>query len=547
MVSIPVLVVLTSGIIALLLALEAIRNRPNPMAWPLSLLMVSVAAWALPYGVSIASTAPESVLLWNRLRYPGTVAVPVAYLVVAMTYAGKAEWLSRRACAALAVVPAAVLASVGTNRYHGYYFRSTSVTRVEGASIVAIEPGPLFWTNVAYSYALICASLVVLVLVFFRSGTIYRKQSGLLMIAGVVPLATNVAVNVLTEPGSSIDFTTTALTISGGAFAIALFHFDLFDLRPVARDKLVEELDDGVIVVDREGTVADVNDLAKRLLDGLEIGDTIGDVLPADLESDDEFTVRLDGRIRVYRYRSTPLTDQFGRRSGRIVYLDDVTDLAQREQRLSVLNRVLQHNLRNELSLVIGHLETAMETATDPTDEHIDAARESATEVVALARKARTLEQTVDDHAASDPVCVSTVVDRTLEDLEGVHPEVTFEREWPEASKPTAAASEPLFEAAVENLLENAVVHNDADQPRVAVRIETRDDRVRLSIADNGPGIPDAEYRILHNRAETPLDHGSGLGLWIAKWTATLSDGELSVAENEPRGTVISLSLPLAE
>ncbi|MEY7850003.1 histidine kinase N-terminal 7TM domain-containing protein [Natrarchaeobius sp. A-rgal3] len=545
-VSLPVAIVLASGTLSFLLALEAIRNRPNPMSWPVAFLLVSAAAWAFPYGISIAATDPETVRLWNELRYPGTVAVPVAYLVVATTYAGKGEWLSRQVYGLLSVVPAVVLTGVWTNQYHGYYFRSVAVTRVQEASVVAVDPGPLFWLNVAYSYLLVGASLVLLARVFFRSGTLYRKQSALLVVAGSVPLVTNAFVNVVTEPGSTIDFTAPALTVSGGAFALALFHFDLLDLRPVARDVLVEELDDGVIVVDRNETVADVNAVAKRILDDPEIGDPVGEIFPADYEIGDELAVRIDGRTCVYRYRSTPLTDRLDRQTGRIVHLDDVTGLIDREQRISVLNRVLQHNLRNELSLVIGHLETAAESASSPADDHIDAAKESASRVVSLGRKARTLEQTLGASSNTEAVDVTAVTDRVIETTATAYPEATLECTTPESSVPTAVASELLVEASIENLLENAVVHNDTARPHVAVRIETNDERVHVSVADDGPGIPEDERRILESRTETPLAHGSGLGLWIAKWTTTLSKGELSISDNEPRGTVVTLSFRVA-
>ncbi|RQH03292.1 sensor histidine kinase [Natrarchaeobius oligotrophus] len=555
-VSVPVIVVLTSGALALVVALEAIRHRPNPMAWPLAVLLGGAAAWALPYGLSIGATNPESVYLWNRIRYPGTVLVPVAYFVVATTYAGKTEWFSKRVYAALSVVPALTLVAMFTNPLHGYFWRSTTVVRANGASVVAFEPGALFWLNLFYSYALVGAGLAMLAFVFVRSGAIYRKQSALLMIGGVVPLATNVVVNVVTETGSTIDFTTTALTISGGTFAVALFHFDLLDLRPVARDKLVEELDDAVIVVDRTDTVVDVNDVGRRVLDDPEIGDPIADVLPDGSDGslpetlasgDGEFVVRTEGRTRIYRRRSTTLTDRFDRRTGRIIYFDDVTDLVEREQRISVLNRVLQHNVRNELSLVVGHLDSAAETATEPTAEHIDAARESAMQVVDLSDKARTLERTITASGAREVVSVSTVVRRVLDDVRSTYPDATFEMAVPDEPIRATVASEMLLEATLENLLENAVDHNDSDVPQVAVRIDRTADSVHLSVRDDGSGIPDVERRVLHNLTETPLDHGSGLGLWIAEWTATLSDGRLSISEHDGGGALVTLSVPVAE
>lgn len=59
--------------------------------------------------------------------------------------------------------------------------------------------------------------------------------------------------------------------------------------------------------------------------------------------------------------------------------------------------------------------------------------------------------------------------------------------------------------------------------------------------------MADEETDVLTSRTETRLRHGNGLGLWLVKWTASLSAGDLSFAENDPRGSVVTPSVPVAE
>jgi signal transduction histidine kinase len=99
---------------------------------------------------------------------------------------------------------------------------------------------------------------------------------------------------------------------------------------------------------------------------------------------------------------------------------------------------------------------------------------------------------------------------------------------------------------AVGNLLNNAIEHNDAERPSVRVSVEPTDGDgryVRIRVADNGPGIPEAEREVLREGTETPLEHGSGLGLWIVYWIATMSGGDITFEENDGRGSVVTLAL----
>lgn len=242
-------IIFGSGAVAMAIGAGALRKRPDPMAWPLALMMFAVVAWAIPHAISLGYTDVEQVSFWHRMRYPGTVFTPVLYLVVSLKYAGYDRLLSRRLYGGLVVVPVLTVVAVWTNQFHGLFWASTSVVRVGATSVFVPEYGPWYWVNLGYLYLITAVGLLTLLGVVVRAGRLYRKQAGLMFVGGIVPLAVNGIVNVAAREEAMIDFTTTALAVSGVTFAVALFYLDALELRPVARDRLVEELDDGVVVI----------------------------------------------------------------------------------------------------------------------------------------------------------------------------------------------------------------------------------------------------------------------------------------------------------
>lgn len=109
----------------------------------------------------------------------------------------------------------------------------------------------------------------------------------------------------------------------------------------------------------------------------------------------------------------------------------------------------------------------------------------------------------------------------------------------------------PLVASAVTNVIENAIEHNDSQPPEVAIESEevyhdgTR--HVALRVADYRPGIPERELGVLERGYETPLEHTSGLGLWLVQWIVTKSGGEVWFGENDARGSIVFLRFERAE
>ncbi|QHS17507.1 sensor histidine kinase [Halopenitus persicus] len=232
-----------------------------------------------------------------------------------------------------------------------------------------------------------------------------------------------------------------------------------------------------------------------------------------------------------------------GTRSG--LYAVEGNERLKRAQELSKLlkinQRVLRHNIRNELSIALGLLED-LETA-DSTEEIPETTRiirrhlDDLLEATDRTRRIVSIWET-DARREFDLVeAVHAEVTAIRED----HPEITLTTELPETCRVRA---HPALSLAIEEAILNAVEHNAPDVT-VTVSIHTRDDgTVITEIADTGQGISEDDWRPIELPEETPLSHTEGLGLWIIYWTATMSGGSVEFAENEPRGTIVRLLLP---
>ena len=233
-------------------------------------------------------------------------------------------------------------------------------------------------------------------------------------------------------------------------------------------------------------------------------------------------------------------------RDGYVVCHVDVTRRERRERQVAALNRLLRHNVRNDLNLLRGHARTLR----DHEDEAVVAAgrvidriadrwlglAETGREIDNLSAGASARTVAVDDLLSAVRAAVERGDSggRIETAIRGVDPEAEVSEQW---------------YAAVVELCENGLKHaTAADRPVVAVTVEPADRPgwVAVAVADKGPGLPAIEREALNGEGETPLQHGSGLGLWLVRFVAEQFGGRVAVADREPTGTVVRLTVPVA-
>jgi PAS domain S-box-containing protein len=222
----------------------------------------------------------------------------------------------------------------------------------------------------------------------------------------------------------------------------------------------------------------------------------------------------------------------------------DIRDRKHRQEVLTVLNRALRHNLRTHVNTIDGYAELVSQNVDGEDQERLELLRESADWLGRLGSTLRSLQQAIEEGRESDPtVDLQRIVDEVAATHRRRYPRATIEVDVPSAVSVDAGKA---IKHAFAQILENAIVHNDRGDPTVRIRTvdAPQEGWVDLCIEDDGPGLPETERAVVLGEASTDqLTHGSGVGLWVARWIAEVFDGELLIAENDPRGTVVTSRL----
>lgn len=248
---------------------------------------------------------------------------------------------------------------------------------------------------------------------------------------------------------------------------------------------------------------------------------------------DFEFRVRKpDGELRWVH--ATWYAVELGGGTGRFVGIaEDITARKHREQRLEVFNRILRHNLRNQLDVIRSHAEVLAERSEDGHPSRILAAVDQLADIGARARKTDRIMSMGDNETVTQ---VSQSVQELVDDIESRSGGTEIETSLRPVSLVT---NEEALQTAVESALVNAVEHADS---RVEISVEDRQNGCVVTVADDGPGIPEEELLPIETGRETNLQHGRGLGLWQLRWSVDRLNGELSFDTSD--GTTVQITVP---
>ncbi len=552
-------IVLGAGVLGMGVAFLAWLRRDRPGAVPLTGFLVAASCWALVQGLALAAGDLGATRLWTRVGLALSAFIPLTWLVTVLEYTGQERWLSTPRMVVLGLEPLAFAGLVWTNAPGGGHELVWTGGRrlfVDGVSVFLVDWGSAFWAHQVTSYLFVLAGGVLLLRQIVNSPALYRSQSTALLVAIAVPMIAN-ALAIFRLVPQPIDPTAVGYVLTGAVLAWAMFRSSLFSLSPLTRElgreEAIADLDDRVLVLDGEGRIVDANPAAASLL-GAPQADLLGEPLAAllpDLDTalaadgpTEDLSLEHDGKLRYFDVRVSELMGARGTVEGRLLSLRDVTERRQREQRLDVLNRLLRHNLRNDLNVVRGNAELASNAVDDPAVEaRLDQVVETADAIARRSDKVGRLTRSL-DHDAATPGPLAAIVDDALEAVAAQHDTEAVTVDVP--SDVTVAGARSLS-TAIEELVENAFEHGGEDPSvRVAVDAAASDeDWVVLVVADDGEGIATHEYRAILEGRETPLEHGSGVGLWLVNWIVTEVGGSVGF-DATADGTRVKLLLPRA-
>jgi diguanylate cyclase (GGDEF)-like protein len=354
---------LSATLIAAAAIALAWKRRSAPGGGPFLLMLISALLWCFFDAVESASIGIPAHVFWAQLAYFGNMPIAVFFFLFTVEYTGRRH-LPGWAIGALMAVPAAGLVAAATNGLHQLVW--TGFTIVPGGmNLVMYSHG--WFAFVISLYALMVAIVGAALLTGFalRSKTPYRRQSLALLGAVLLPLLAEIAYISNPEILPGVDPSVT-MALSGALMAVGLVRFRLLDLVPVARERLVENMEHGLLVLDAEHRILDSNPATGRMLGASRDGWTGADVRSAlsswpemadclaGLACDDEATL-ISPSGRSVSVSRVALEERRGHLGGTMVTLRDSTAQAETQAKLQEMNadlheRVLQvEELQEEL------------------------------------------------------------------------------------------------------------------------------------------------------------------------------------------------------
>lgn len=519
------------------LGVTSFRRWNEPGTKPFAVFVVLLGLGGVVAGGASIRFGPltsDEMVIWSQVSFLALMLWSVPWGLFGLQYTGRLTRLRWRTVAALtAPIVLITFPIVGI------------VTRSD------FEPPLLFQlvSGLVFLYALFLLGTGVYLLL----QTTY-SFGHLSLVQGVTLCAAPIAHFALLNVANSTQIQESALSLStlyvvsyvapALALGVALFRQHSFESAPavgtIGERTITEQTEDLVFVVDDSEQVVKLNETAVETLDvsrGRALGTQLAELIVHDIDDlRGRETVGIDvaNGTRRYDVHASAITDQHDRDLGHLVMLHDVTEHELREQRLTVLNRVLRHNLRNKVEVVKSHAEILEETHENG---HAETIVDTADKIADLGDSARAIDQFVSHANTDNEVDLVDFVERMVTTVGDGRDDVIVTLDLPE-SAPVETNREALY-AALESAIENALQYADSS---VAVSIEQRADEYEIAIVDDGPGIPEGELASLDAGTETALEHGTGLGLWQLKWAVTTMGGELEFETSD--GTTVTFNIP---
>ena len=571
------------------------RRRSTRGARSFIATMILATWWSVFNAFQLSGGDYFTQLFFSDIQYVAVTTLPVGWLFFALEYTGRDSWITRRNILLLLIYPVIALIIIATDSWHHLMWSAVpSVLEWNGHFYVLnLQQGINFWTIVAYAYALIMTGAVMIVVHLTRSHEIFRVQSRAILIGIAAPFASNVLFVFKLSPVPNLDFTPLAFTVSGVAFAWAMFRYRMFDLTPIANDVIVHNLRDAVFMLDDQGRVVNVNPSATRLMNRPAqeiIGKTIEIILAGrvDLlrmyhdaiamqkeEVDTDVILGSSEAPRYFEARLSILHDHAGKFVGRLLTLRDRTERKQSElvmqqarEAAESANRAksaflasMSHEIRTPMNAVIGMSGLLLDTKlTDDQRDYVETIRSSGDALLAIINdildfsKIEAGKMDFESYPLDLRECVESALDLVAARAAEKKIEIAYILE---NGLPSAIIGDMTrLRQILLNLLGNAIKFTEKGEVTLHVGVEKQANEVeasakeigqeqtvtlKFSVRDTGIGLSQESIGRLFqsfmqaDSSTTRKYGGTGLGLAISKQLVELMGGRMW-AESEGVG-----------
>lgn len=575
------LILLFFGTLTALIAFY-IYKRGGEVVRLFSAMMTSNAIWSIAYGLELSSSSLTHALFFVNIEYLGIATLPLTWFLFCLCFTNKECWYKKpRNLAALLIMPIITIGIVWTNPWHHLHYQKVEMLFIEPFPMLKIYPGVWYRVFTIYFYLLLASGFFLIVNKFKTADPIFRKQNYTIIIAGLIPWFANFAYLLGFRPLGAIDLTPFAFIVTTFLILFNIYRFRLFDIVPIAREKVLELMTDGFVVLDDKYRVIDYNSsLAKyielspkRKLVGYDVDEVFvdnpelllniksgisGKLEIQNIVNDKKIITEAEILFSNESKLSSPFTivklqDLTAAKKDTKVAKEQALELEKLNQLKDRIFSIISHDLRGPL---INLSEVLKMVAQDEINN------EEFREILpALSKDIIYTTDLLENllHWSRSQLKGFGITKEFFNVRNVVMNEISYH--LPAAKlkhidiihdilpNEMAYGDVLMFQIVVRNIVTNAIKFcNEGGAVEITAKHAT-DKMLKIYIKDNGVGISAASLAQLFNAENvssrgTQNEKGTGLGLMICKDFMDRNDGDITVESKLGEGTTFCLTLP---
>ena len=519
-------------------------------------------------------------LFWIKIEYLGIAFAPGLWLWFCLKYVGLEKWRNIYTLTLVFLIPFTTYILVLTNHLHQLHYAAVELVTSGPFPLLGITIGPWYYVHTAFFYISLLFGNILLFVRFRNTDPVFKKQTYIIIAGGVLPWAINLFYLLGYRPFDHIDLTPYSFLLLYIIIGIGLLKFDLFDIKPIARAKVIQAMSTGVLVIDPRNRIIDFNTQVLEILNSKNfklIGKTLAEIFNTNSEiletveerKNQSLELELDfgTGIRTYKIQVIPILDKKSIFSGTLIQFDDITvvketsaQLIQQAEELKKLNQlkdklfsIISHDLKGPI-LGIRDLVKLTSDGIVSKDEFFEILPEVSKNMdsVSLLLEnllAWTSSQLKGEYVEKSHFDVIQLLKQEQVLFTGLAKEKDINIHLEALGQLYANADKNMIDLVVRNLISNALKFSQAGDT-VLLKASQIGNEISIKVKDTGAGISEENLeKLIRGESFTTSgrrnETGTGLGLILVRDYILKNDGKFNIKSELNVGSEFEFTLPL--